>query len=66
MRLVEIWDEDNGSLTIRATCIDFATAGDPVAEGARTLMALDRTTGWTSGSTGEPGDRNVILWTPRP
>jgi 3',5'-cyclic AMP phosphodiesterase CpdA len=62
MRLVEIWDEDNGMLTIRAICIDFAVRGDPLAEQARTLMEGER----HQRAAGEPADRDVILWTPRP
>jgi hypothetical protein len=62
MRLIEIWDQDNGWIMLRATCVDFAADGDAVAEEARRLAILDRVSGWWWGGEGEPDERNVELW----
>jgi 3',5'-cyclic AMP phosphodiesterase CpdA len=67
LRIVEIWDQDNGWLMLRATNVDFAVYGDPAAEEGRTLGTLDFVAGW-SGDEG-PGtldDRNVELWIQKP
>jgi hypothetical protein len=65
-RLVEIWDEDNGFLSIRATGVDYSTENDDVAAMGRKLAVLDWTTGWGCCGQGQPSDRNVILWEAKP
>lgn len=66
-RNIEIWDEDNGQLSIRAIDVDYATDGDAVAATGRTLGLVDWTSGWVSGDRlGTPGDRNVTLWLKKP
>jgi hypothetical protein len=62
LRVVEIWDEDNGFGTIRSTVLDYATDDDPLAAKAHALMLGDR--GW--GGEGTPEDRNVVLWFKKP
>lgn len=66
-RTIELWDEDNGQLSIRAVSIDYATDGDAVAAAGRELGMLDWTTGWVSGNPlGVPDDRNVALRIAKP
>lgn len=62
MRVIEIHDQDNGWLTIRAVSLDYATDGDPTAAEGRELGILDYTSGWTSDGTGIPETRNIELW----
>ncbi|MCY1062706.1 metallophosphoesterase [Nannocystis sp. SCPEA4] len=67
MRMIEVWDQDNGSLTIRARAFDLVTDGDPIAEHGRTLAVADFTTGWENDGRGTgPDQRNVELWIPTP
>jgi len=67
MRVIEIWDQDNGSLTIRARAFDMVTEGDPIAEEGRTMGVADFTTGWEGDGRGTgPDQRNVELWLPAP
>lgn len=67
LRIVEIWDQDNGWIMLRATNVDFSVMGDPVALEGRTLGTLDFVAGW-SGDDGQglPEDRNVELWIEKP
>lgn len=65
-RVVEIWDEDNGWVRLRATTLDYATEGDPVAQEGRALGILDYATGWASDGRGTLADRNVDLWIAAP
>lgn len=66
-RMVELWDEDNGQLSIRAVGVDYATNGDAVGAAGRELGMLDWTTGWVSGEPlGTTADRNVAMWTNKP
>jgi hypothetical protein len=65
-RVIEIWDEDNGQISIRATGVDYTTENDDVAAAGRRLTVLDWTSGWACCGPGEPHDRNVILWEKRP
>jgi hypothetical protein len=65
-RVIEIWDEDDGQLTIRATGVDYTTENDAVAAEGRTLGIVDWTSGWGGGSPGQRQDRNVVLWAKKP
>jgi hypothetical protein len=65
-RVVEIWDEDDGWLTVRSVAMDYLTGGDPVIDRGRAIGVADFTSGWAGGGAGEKGDRNVTLWIPRP
>jgi 3',5'-cyclic AMP phosphodiesterase CpdA len=69
-RVVELFDQDNGWLMLRGTCVDLATEGDPVAEEGRRLGTVDFVSGWVGGAAGDgPGkadDRNVELWIKKP
>ncbi len=65
-RLVEIWDEDNGWLSVRSVAVDFLETSKVVAH-ARELAILDNEVGWGGGEgPGTISDRNVILWQRKP
>lgn len=61
MRLVEVWDLDNGFFGIRLVAFDYQTEGDPIAEEGRKLGILDVTTGWELDASGVIEDRNTEL-----
>lgn len=64
MRVIEIWDLDNGFMSIRNVAFDYQTENDPVAEEGRTLGIVDYTSGWQGDGRGEANDRNVELYVP--
>ncbi len=64
MRVVEVWDLDNGNISIRLTSLDYQTENDPVAEEGRHLAVMDFTSGWSKDGSGEVTDRNVELYIP--
>jgi hypothetical protein len=67
MRVIEVWDQDNGSLSIKARAFDMITEDDPIAEHGRTLAVADFTSGWENDGRGTgPDQRNVELWIPTP
>ena len=67
VRLVEVYDQDNGFLTIRSLAFDFATDDDPLAADGQTLAVADYTSFWTGDGRGaDPSDRNVELWIAKP
>ncbi|MEO6576178.1 MAG: metallophosphoesterase, partial [Polyangiaceae bacterium] len=45
-RVIEIWDEDNASISIRAVSVDYATENDPVAADGRALDIVDYASHW--------------------
>ena len=66
-RIVEIFDQDNGWLMMRATPVDFSVDGDGVAKEGRRRGTVDLTSGWLQNDgTGTPMDRNVELWIKKP
>ncbi len=66
-RVLELYDQDNGWLMMRATCTDFSTDGDPVAAEGRARGVVDFVSGWLpSDGRGDVADRNVELWIPKP
>ena len=64
-RLIEVFDEENGWLRIRATGIDVPADTDELKV-ARALGVLDWTTKWFDGGAGGEGDGNVEIWVERP
>lgn len=67
IRVVEVFDQDNGYVMLRTTNVDFSVMGDPVALEGRTLGTLDYVSGWGGkAGTGKPDDRNVELWIQKP
>ncbi len=65
-RVIEVWDDDNGFLRVRATVLDLAHEDDPLAAEARRLGTLDHVIAWTDDGRGGPSDRNVELLIPSP
>ncbi len=67
LRLLEVWDQDNGSLTIRTVAFDYVADDDPIADAGRTMGVLDYTSFWEGDGRGpSPADRNVELWIAKP
>jgi 3',5'-cyclic AMP phosphodiesterase CpdA len=66
MRFIEIWDQDDGFVSVRAVPVDFATDGDPVAEDGRKRGTVDYISSWASDGRGDPQQRAVDLWFPKP
>ena len=66
LRLVELFDEDNGWLSLRATTVDVATEGDPLGEEARRRAQIDFVAGWQPDGRGPSDQRNVVLWMKKP
>ncbi len=63
LRMVELWDGDNGHFMLRATAIDVDTSDDALAEQGRVLGIVDYTTGWAVLGPPPPAGRtNVELW----
>ncbi|MBI2395588.1 MAG: metallophosphoesterase [Deltaproteobacteria bacterium] len=65
-RVVEIFDQDNGWLMMRATCVDLAVEGDRVAEDGRRAGVVDLMSGWLPKDAAAVADRNVELWIKKP
>ncbi|MCC6648652.1 MAG: metallophosphoesterase [Polyangiaceae bacterium] len=67
-RTVEIWDQDNGWVMLRATVVDVSSEGDKVTEIGLRHGVTDATSGWLPGDNrrGDPTDRNVELWIKKP
>ena len=66
MRMIEIWDQDDGFVTIRGVPLDYATDGDPVAADGRKRGVVDWTSSWGQDGTGDPSQRAVELWITKP
>lgn len=66
LRVIEIWDQDNGWLMLRGTNVDFSTMGDRAALDGRTLATLDYVSGWVDEGLGAVEDRNAEIWIPKP
>jgi hypothetical protein len=66
-RVVEIFDQDNGWIMMRATCVDFAIDGDAMAAEGRRRGVVDLVSGWLPrGNDVTAEDRNVELWIKKP
>lgn len=66
VRVIEIWDEDDGSVAIRGAALDYAVDDDPIAAEGRRRAVVDVTSGFGDDGRGEPSWRNVELWVARP
>ncbi len=62
IRLLEIWDNDNGFLTLRSKTVDYTTENDPRAEEGRKISNADYTSGWGQNSPANNLDWNVELF----
>src|ERR1019366_8253038 len=60
-RIVEIWDEDNGWLTIRTVCVDYDNPLDPLVAEGRKLATADFTSGWGHDGRRDATHTNVVL-----
>ncbi len=65
-RLFEVWDQDNGFLSIRGVPIDYAIEGDPTLAEARRRAAADYAAGWVTAGPGDPEARAIELYFPKP
>jgi len=66
-RTVEIFDQDNGWIMLRATCVDFSVEGDPVAAEGKKRGIVDLTSGWLPTDADIAAtDKNVEIWIPKP
>lgn len=65
-RVIELFDQDNGWIMMRATCVDLAVDGDPVAAEGRRRGIVDLTSGWLPVDAVTAEDRNVELWIRKP
>lgn len=66
LRLVEIFDMDNGWLMMRTSPVDISVANDPVAAEGRKRGVVDVVSGYVPDGTGTSNDRNVELWIEKP
>jgi 3',5'-cyclic AMP phosphodiesterase CpdA len=66
LRIIELYDDDNGWIRLRTVLADYSTEGDPVAAEAKKLGILDYTSGWCAEGSGVPSDRNVELLIKKP
>jgi hypothetical protein len=66
MRMIEIWDLDNGFIGIKAIGLDYSSEGDPIVADARKRAVADYTSGWAKDGDGMASDRNVELVVPKP
>jgi len=66
MRLVEVWDQDNGYFTLRLVAFDYQTENDPIAAEGRKRGIIDYASAWQGDGRGRAEDRNVELWVPVP
>ncbi len=71
MRVIEVWDLDNGNYGIKAIAVDYSVENDPLGAEGRRRAITDYTSGWVgdgSGMFSEAGmtsDRNVELLVPK-
>jgi hypothetical protein len=65
-RIVEIFDQDNGWVMLRATAVDFSTEGDPVALDGKKRGLVDFTSGWLPADDVDARDKNVEVWIKKP
>ncbi len=67
LRVVEIFDQDNGWIMMRATAVDLSVEGDNVAKEGRRKGTVDLTSGWQpDDGRGKVTERNVELWIKKP
>ena len=66
-RIIELFDQDNGWLMLRATAVDFSTDNDGVAQDGRERGIIDWQSGWgMDNGLGDPRNRNMELWMKKP
>jgi len=66
-RILEIWDEDNGYVSLHATYADLELSDEAVAEEGRHLGVMDYVSGWnTFFASGITKERNVRVFAKKP
>jgi hypothetical protein len=65
-RLIEIWDDDNGWIRMRAIVTNYQTDGDQVAADGRQRGIADQVSGWAHDGYGTALDRNVEIYIQKP
>lgn len=65
-RVIEIFDQDNGWLMLRATAVDFSLEGDPIATEGKKRGVIDFTSGWLPKDDVDATHRNVEIWIKKP
>jgi 3',5'-cyclic AMP phosphodiesterase CpdA len=63
MKLVEVWDEDDGFLRIRGIPLDYSQVDDPMAAQFRRMQIADWTAGWSDFNNSDPGANE--FWIPK-
>lgn len=66
-RVIEIFDQDNGWIMLRATCVDLSVDGDAIAAEGRKRGIVDLTSGWLPHDADIAAtDRNAEIWIKKP
>jgi len=66
-RVMELWDEDNGYVSLEAIYVDMDMRGDSVAEQGRHLGLMDHASGWNPVfASGITEGRNVRVFAKKP
>jgi len=66
-RIIELWDEDNGYVSLQAIYVDLDMDDEAVAEAGRHLGVMDYVSGWnTFFALGKTSKRNAILYMKKP
>jgi hypothetical protein len=65
MRLIEIWDLDNGFYGVESIVFDYSVENDPIAADGRKRGIADYTSGWQKDGAGNLDERNVMLLIPK-
>ena len=65
-RLIDVLDQDNGWLMLRATAVDFSFEDDPIAAEGKKRGVVDFTSGWLPAEDVSASDKNVEVWIKRP
>jgi len=67
LRVVEIFDQDNGWIMLRSAPVDISVENDPVAAEGRRRGVVDWTSGWNvEDGVGKDTNRGIELWIKKP
>lgn len=66
LRIVEIFDQDDGWIMLRSAPVDLAVGADPVAAEGRRRGVVDWVSGWNPDEGPALDDRSVELWIKKP
>lgn len=65
-RQLEVWDEDNGYVSVHGLALDYVRDDDPLAAEHYRQGVMDLSSGWNSDpGVGTAADRNVRLYVPK-